>query len=507
MKSIKMALLGGAALAVSAAAAQADDLDALKAQIEALNARVAAMEATPSIPAGYSLLTISEGDMKQIPGLWDSNERNLRALGPKATVISVLPTADAPAGATVTWSGRVVASLTYTSTDNDLDVKFSDPYDAYDVVDVYNVGFSEDGDYSLGTGQDDDLDIVSNLRLRVTAATDTAVGEVGVTMEFRANFNGNGTGDAYFNEAWGYWAMTPEVTLGGGYSGSLGNQSYGYDGVCSCYQTDFGDAFILNPGDTTQMRLSYGSGPFTMAVAIEDGGAQGAFGNGSDNYNPNFDQLGVAGKIGYSGDMFNAAISGVWRGVDNDSYTDSDFFNEGLYVVSRPDLEDTWQLNAGVGFGLGDVAKLSLGASIGSGPTTSTNQGVIDTDLPLQNDWWGVTGALIFNLTDEFSAELGAAYKHRETESGLLVEDDSYDGWEFDGADYDTWAIAGGLYYTPVEQLTLGIEAQWQTSETSTSATEIYWYGQYTCESNCDTVDIDSQTDTWLVDFTGVWRF
>ena len=54
MKSIKMALLGGAALAVTAAAAQADDLDALKAQIEALNARVAAMEAAPSVPAGYS---------------------------------------------------------------------------------------------------------------------------------------------------------------------------------------------------------------------------------------------------------------------------------------------------------------------------------------------------------------------------------------------------------------------------------------------------------------------
>ena len=34
MKSIKMALLGGAALAVTAAAAQADDLEALKAQIE-----------------------------------------------------------------------------------------------------------------------------------------------------------------------------------------------------------------------------------------------------------------------------------------------------------------------------------------------------------------------------------------------------------------------------------------------------------------------------------------
>ena len=47
------------------------------------------------------------------------------------------------------------------------------------------------------------------------------------------------------------------------------------------------------------------------------------------------------------------------------------------------------------------------------------------------------------------------------------------DDWEFDGTDYDTWAVAGGLYYTPVEQLTLGIEGQWTTSETDLSGDEL----------------------------------
>src|SRR5690349_2240246 len=59
MNSLRIALLTGAALAVSAAGAQADDLSALKAQIESLNARVASMEAAPAVPAGYSLLSIS----------------------------------------------------------------------------------------------------------------------------------------------------------------------------------------------------------------------------------------------------------------------------------------------------------------------------------------------------------------------------------------------------------------------------------------------------------------
>ena len=47
MKMMKWALLGSAALAVSATVARADDLADLKAQIEALQARVTQLEAQP----------------------------------------------------------------------------------------------------------------------------------------------------------------------------------------------------------------------------------------------------------------------------------------------------------------------------------------------------------------------------------------------------------------------------------------------------------------------------
>mgnify|MGYP000449753674 CR=1 FL=1 len=59
------------------------------------------------------------------------------------------------------------------------------------------------------------------------------------------------------------------LIVGGGYAGSLGNIGYGYDGACTCYYTDNADV-DFNPGDTTQLRLSYGSGPFAMAIALED---------------------------------------------------------------------------------------------------------------------------------------------------------------------------------------------------------------------------------------------
>ena len=153
-------------------------------------------------------------------------------------------------------------------------------------------------------------------QLRVVATTDTAVGEVGVELKMRADLNGNGSSDVYMKTAWGYWAMTPELTLGGGYSGSLGNIGYGYDGACSCYYTDNADVGF-DPGDTTQMRLSYASGPFSAAVALEDAELRTPTARSTTL---NGDNLGVAGEIKYSGDAFSGEISGVYRSTNDDDY-------------------------------------------------------------------------------------------------------------------------------------------------------------------------------------------
>ena len=496
MKSIKMALLGGAALAVTAAAAQADDLETLKAQIETLNARVAAMEAAPAVPAGYQLLTISEGTAKDIPGLELSPGERKRA-GTQATVISVLPTADAPAGATISWSGRVSSSLVSTQTDRDFTVHFSDASDANEggFLSAIDQDYSEDGEYSLG-GSTDDLDVVAQSRLKVVATTDTAVGEVGVSMELRGNFNGGGQADAYVESAWGYWAMTPELAFGGGYTGSLGNVGYGFDGVCQCYQIDASDAFSLNPGDTSQMRLSYASGPVSMAVALEDAGRQGKFGDGDDGDGDgadNGEQLGAAGKLKYSGDMFNGEISAVYRSVDEDYYDSA--LNDG-----DSDIAGNWQIGAGIGMALGDMASVSIGAAMGEGPTTSYNgnAGEANFTLPINNQWWGASLGVVITLSEEISAELGAAYKHRDGTDDLVAEIAS-DDWYFDGFESEQWAVAGGLYYTPVDQLTLGVEGEWSTVSTD-------WTGVEEWDDD-DTIKVEGDSETFIAAFTGVWRF
>ena len=496
MKTMKMALLAGAAVAVSAAAAHADELSDLKAQVEALNSRVAAMETAPSVPAGYQLLAISKGEAASVPGMLGSDRD--RVTNDRATVIAVMPTADAPAGTTISWSGYVRAAVIYSGASGNGTVKRS--YDA-------GAGYAVYSKLKASTDNNDDWDVKARGQLRVVATTDTAVGEVGVELKMRADLNGNGTSDVYMKTAWGYWAMTPELTLGGGYSGSLGNIGYGYDGACTCYYTDNAD-LGFDPGDTTQMRLSYASGPFSMAVAIEDASLMK---NGeSDGYSGS--NLGVAGEIKYSGDSFSGEISGVYRSVNSSDYdftgksTGGGYFASAVGYNYKANIDALWQVGAGVGFNLGDIASLSLAAAFGQGPYQETNSsGDITRSVPVNNKWWGVTGLASANLSDTVHAEVGAGYKHREG--------DDHDGgdfggttgvlWKYKGFDYSTWGILGGVYYTPVDQLTIGLEGEWYTADTKLSRKSIA--SSPLGAGYKDTLDVS--TDNWTVDLVSVWRF
>jgi hypothetical protein len=425
MKMMKTVLLATAALAVVSASARADDAAAIKAQLEALNARIAQLEAGPAMPVGYSLLTVTEGQAMTVPGLEDTDS----AYGDKATIISILPTADAPASTTIEWSGYVRAAAVY----NDYD-------DNQDVVDPFTVQDSTD------------TDVLTRGQLKVVGKTDTAVGEVGARVQLRVNADGYGDKNFISNEHWGWWAMTPELTLGGGYTGSLGNVGYGYDGACSCYYTDNADV-AFNPGDVTQMRLSWASGPLSFAIALED--ATGSTTTALDNalvvavpgavgtdFGGDGDALGVAGELKYSGDMFNGEISAVWH--EGPALAAFDQADRVLAAVGG----DSWQVGAGLGFELGDMASLSLAAAIGR-----------END---RSDYWGVSGLVSADLSDSVHGEIAAGYKKYKfkdvwsvTPAGLPLQN-----FSCCATGPEVLSVLAGLYYEPVEQLTIGIEAE-----------------------------------------------
>jgi hypothetical protein len=382
MKTMKVALLATAGLAAVSISARADEVSDMKAQLEALNARIAKLEAAPAVPTGFSLLTVSEQDARQIPGFEDTQDpTDVASYGKKATTIGILPTADVPATTEIQWSGFVRAAIVYNDSDR---------------------------------GGDDDIDISSRAEIKVDAKTDTAVGAVGVRVKFRANddaLDSRGVNPTFESpEYWGWWAMTPEWTLGGGYTGSLSNVPYGFDGFCACYEIDNSTAFDLNPNDAQQLRLSYASGPLSFAVAVEDGS------NGTDIVQEGTDDsLGVTARLKYDGDAFSAGLTGGW-------WSDDDF------VAGVDENTTEYQIGAGASFGLGDMATLSVGAAYG---------GLFDN-----TDFWVISGGLSADLSESINAQLGVAYK------------------DFEGG-VEVWAVAGGVYWNPVDQLTIGIEAEY----------------------------------------------
>jgi hypothetical protein len=293
MKMMKTALLATAAIAAVASSARADELSDLKAQIEALNARVAQVEAAPAVPAGYQLVSITRGEALQF-GL-DSDEK-----GP-ATVISVLPAADAPAGTEVTISGFARAALVW-----------------------------RNGNF----WSDEDLGVRARGEVKIAGKTDTAVGEVGAFVKLRTSHGADGIGNSGFEspEYWGTWNFAEGLTLAGGYTGSLAGIGYGYDGKCSCYYTDNAAAGFGGNGDATQMRLSYASGPIGVAVAIEDGGFGGV----------GTSALGFTGEVKYSGDVVSGEVSmGYWN---------------------KDSGNLKYQLAAGLGFQLSEMFNVSMAA-------------------------------------------------------------------------------------------------------------------------------------------------
>ena len=377
MKMIKFALLTTAALTAVTVSARASELSDLKAQIEALNARMSVAEAQSAVPAGFSLIQVGRADAIVIPSL------DIDPLAAKtAHTISVVPTADMPATTVIQWSGYVRAAVYY---------------------DRYQSTFS--------STDSSETNIRSKYGLKVVGTTDTAVGEVGVKIALAGNSDDSSSegwnraasiaGDGF----WGWWKMTPELTLGGGRDGSISGNGEGFDGRESAmYSNSDRNGGYKTVGDVAQFRLSYASGPIAAAIALEDGH--------SDGYDSNF---GVAGEIKYSGDTFGVEL------------------NAGVQNTAGFHPEDIWTVNAGAHVALADMFTVSAAAGMGSG------SGTLD-DYTKASLWAKAT------LSDAMWIEAGVSHNWNTQASSTVL---------------DTTSMGAGVYYQPVSQLTIGLEADY----------------------------------------------
>lgn len=106
-KWLRRALLGGVAVSVMATGAQADDLNDLKAQIEALQTRVNELETQQAqAPSSATGISFRRGDALADWNTDRAQEGQMPA--DRGMTISITPTADVPAPVTeVTVSGYV----------------------------------------------------------------------------------------------------------------------------------------------------------------------------------------------------------------------------------------------------------------------------------------------------------------------------------------------------------------------------------------------------------------
>lgn len=384
MKMLKWALLGGAAFAVSATAAQADDLAALKAQLESLQARVNQLEArpAPTVPEGYQLLTITDGS----PNPYMVGRGSAEMLrGTNGTQISILPTADVAPSTTVVVSGNVRTVLLYEDNGNPVD----------------------------GDGH---FDVQARGRLVVEGTTETAVGKVFVHLRVQGGDPFDSTGnDAVMNEAYGTWEFMPGWTL---LAGRIDNTAAIQAGIDWVFNFGSSQPGITNAG-VEQMRLTYTTGPISWAIAVEDNEASAGFVDQSDI--PSF-----AGYIMYNQDGLLLQVTGAW--AEDDSVAGAD---------------DDWFVGAGADFTLTDMIRFTAAAGYGDGYQRNSTFVLLPDD-----QYWGVSGGVIVSLQEDLSAEIGAAYQELNPDLAGIN-------------DQNSWAVTAGLYWTPVDQLTLGWQAEY----------------------------------------------
>jgi hypothetical protein len=378
MNIMKLALLGTAAVAAVSVSARADDLSDMKAQIEALNSRLAQVEAAPAVPAGYQLLSVSSRDAVKL-GL--DMEKGID----RETVVSIVPTADMPAGTELSISGHARAAIVYTD--------------------------------DKGRGGDGDLDIKSRYGVTIGGTTETAVGKIGAKGTILQVYDPvAGSISTAADGYWGYWNVTPELTLGGGRDGSLA----GLDGsnACTCMYAGYDLGF--GRGDPSQMRLSYASGPVAFAIALEDASRD----TSTD------DALGAAAELKWSGDAMSFEIAGGAWGNDDGVWKKDNLATVVDESAGNSVDAASWQVGAGVGFHL-DMVSIKAAAAMG--------------EMWSGDNYWKTSALATLSMSDSMSFELGLGYQ--------------------DVAKTSTLKALAGIYYAPVDKLTIGLEAGWQDPE------------------------------------------
>jgi hypothetical protein len=425
---LSAALLATAAASMLSTAASADELTALKAQLDALQSRVNTMEAAPAIPGNTSLMSYQRG-------FGGNGFSKAERLLPQDAVsvnedagytIAITPTADMPAPvAEITVYGYIGTHLHYA-----FDARHGDG-NSFSVSTLANTG----GDHISLTAKQS--------RFGIRSKIDTAVGQIRthISMDFNNNSN-SGSIRPRLRHAVGYWDMTPNWTFSAGQDGFTAALPVGVATV------DFNGP-LLSSSRAAQFRLTYTDGPLSWAVAIE---------------NPTFDSTtnmpNIASYLQYD---IPGGHTFVVSGEIADWYNDGQTPDDG--AVPHTD-ELAWVVQAGGNFNLADVATLSAGVGYGKG--LLTNKFVFEDGFANINaagdplEAIAFTVGLSFGLTETttFNTQFGYvnALEEQDTSCASTNPDGETPAATSGDCKDKLWKVTANIMWQPVKQMRMGWE-------------------------------------------------
>ena len=379
MKTIKTGLLATAALAAASTFAHADALADLKSVIAALNTRDAVSQTSVQVPRGYR----------------------------------VSPTADsADAPATV-----------------------EEPFVDLKVTGYIKTGFI----YSqVKTNGDDKADFDVEGGVNVKGSVQSALGEVGATIQAKWDIAESSTNAATFalrdDGLIGFWQFADAMKLEMGRS-NAGRLENGIDKNTRRIWTvqnrrirseNAGNGFFDRDAYNAFAGLAYASGPIALQVRFHD--ATRGIGAG---LNADDDALGVSAKAVYAGDVLGFEASGGYWGEDG--------------AANLPLAQQTgvkYLIGVGTELNFIEGVPVSLGAQYGE-----LHNGTQSVKL---------SGSFGLTLTDTIGAGFGGGWtKISNTPAGMPNTPNSTSG------DHEELVAVGGVYYSPMTYLTLGLEGDW----------------------------------------------
>ena len=461
---IRRTLLGGVALGVTATGAQADELSALKAQLEGLQSRVNQLESSATTSAAPTGMPQSDSWITFHRGSdigWDqkTHARPQEYIPEdRGFTIAITPTADLPAPVhEVTVSGYIKGDVIFDTHQN-----LGDTFSAGNIT---------------GGGDREHVRLhARQSRFRIKSRSDTSVGQVRTLIE--GDFFGAGGNEIASNStpfrlrhAWGEWDITPNTTIG------IGQTWSNFMNLFALPDTiDFNGPVGALFARQGQVRLTYHDGPWLFAVSAENPetdiiGFSGAAtttcaeSRGANLCEVNDNMPDFTARVQYDapgGHKFQ--LSGVLRNlrIDGDSPG----------PVTGSDSELAWGLLGAASINLGDIATFtalgSYGDGIGryvvGGGFSSANVnlaggGLANPDIETI-EIWSVVAALAIGMTDTTTMNVAVGYYDQAAGDSLPGQTD------------DLTTVHVNVIWQPVSRFRMGVEGMWGNNDVIAGGSE-----------------------------------